>query len=229
MLDVMKKLLIIFLIFLLATVILYSQTPDSTDINIKTGFNDKEIGLMSQILNLEKITLTFSDTAMIGKKFMLTQVEYIDGEKVSDKPFVKCGEESKTIVVGGDTIIYLLGDMCDKMKFRSEDSVLIIHFLCDNSKEDKARIIVRYPPIFFEIEIEKKVDENYSLRDVLACGSYSGKVPVNKKIPIIAYAPPFDMGGGAKGYCILNLKPVEEWHKYYKLKHYVVFYLEIKD
>jgi len=33
----------------------------------------------------------------------------------------------------------------------------------------------------------------------------------------------------AKGYCILNMKPVDEWNKYYNLKHYVVIYLEIKD
>ena len=224
----MKIILTYFTLWIIFPLILYSQAPDSTDIHLKYGFKDKETGLMAEILNIGKITLTFSDTAMIGKKFMLIKAEYVDGKKVSEEPFVKCGEESQTVIVDGDTIVYL-SNMCDKIKFRKNDSSLIIHILCDNSKEDNARIIVRYPPLLFDINFEKKVDENYTFQDVLACGDYSGKIPVNRKIPIIAYTPPFDMGGGSKGYCILNLKPVEEWHKHFKLKHYLVFYLEIMD
>lgn len=213
---------------LIMTSLLLFAKPDSTEINIKVGFQDSETNLLANLINVEKITVSFSDINLIGKKFMISQVEYVNGEKKEDKALFKCGKDTITTMVGEDTIHYLVPDMCERASYQKDDSSFIIHFLCDNSK-DTTKITIRYPGLWFDIKIAKKVSETYLLRDLIACGDHKGMIPVNNKIPIVSFTPPFDMGNGSRGYCILNYKPVEEWNKYYKLNHYVVFYLEIKD
>ncbi|MBM2815484.1 MAG: hypothetical protein HW421_2246 [Ignavibacteria bacterium] len=203
---------------------------DSTQFSIKIGFVDNEMNLLANIIKVEKITLSFDDTLLIGKKFILSKAEYVKGKKVGEQELVKCGADTIPMVIGGDTSYYMSSDPCEKNSFHKGDSIYIIDFICDNSKSDKANLNIHYPRLHLELKINKKPNlDLYSLRDLKACGNYTGFIPLNKKIPIIAYSPPFEMEGGAKGYCILNYKPVAEWHKYYKLKHYVVFYLEIKD
>ena len=86
----MKPIFIIYLriiIFLIANIIILAK-PDSTEINIKVGFKDSETNLLADLINVEKITVSFSDSNLIGKKFMLSQVEYINGEKKEDKALI---------------------------------------------------------------------------------------------------------------------------------------------
>ncbi len=220
--------LLFLIIFFLANIVLTAK-PDSTEINIKVGFKDSETKLLADLINVEKITVSFSDSNLVGKKFMLSQVEYVNGEKTEDKDLIKCGKDTITTMVGEDTIHYITADLCDRARYKKEDTLFMIHFLCDNSEDSSARIKIIYPGLFyFDYLLPKKEEIGYMLRDFV-CSDYKGMFPFNKKNPIITFAPPFDMGKGAKGYCILNMKPVEEWTKYYKLNHYVVFYLEIKD
>ncbi|MBI5325725.1 MAG: hypothetical protein HZB41_10735 [Ignavibacteriae bacterium] len=203
--------------------------PDSTEINIQVGFKDSETKLLADLINVEKISVSFSDSNLIGKKFIISQIEYINGEKKKENPLFECGKDTINMKIGDDTIPYYISDPCEKTKYKENDTLYTINFLCDNSEDSSARIHIHYSGFFFDFHISKKENSLYMLRDLFVCGDYKGNIPVNKKIPIITFAPPFEMGGGASNYCILNMKPVEEWHKYYKLNHYVVFYLEIKD
>jgi hypothetical protein len=222
----MYRIGIIISFILLSGMILFAKN-DSTKITIKVGFNDNEINILADLMDIEKITISFSDTNLIGKKFILTKAEYVNAIKKEEFELVKCSIDTIKTMVGEDTINYII-DQCQRITYSENDTSYSIHFLCDNSKSDTAKIMVRYPYIRTNFFVEKK-DESYSLRDLIACGDYTGNIPLNQKIPVIAFAPPFDMGSGAKGYCILNIKPVDEWNKYYNLKHYVVIYLEIKD
>ncbi|OGU37823.1 MAG: hypothetical protein A2X61_01720 [Ignavibacteria bacterium GWB2_35_12] len=215
-------------LFLFTSLVLFAK-PDSTEINIKVGFKDSETNLLADLINVEKITVSFSDSNLIGKKFMLSQVEYINGEKKEDKALIKCGKDTIKMVIGEDTVYHILSDLCDRATYQEDDTLFMIHFLCDNSEDSSARIQIKYPGFFFDYPLPKKEEIGYMLRDLFVCSDYKGMFPFNKKIPIITFAPPFDVGNGAKDYCILTNKPVEEWNKYYKLNHYVVFYLEIKD
>jgi len=220
------KFLLRITLFLFTSLILFAK-PDSTEIYIKDGFQNSETNQLADLINVEKITVSFSDTNLIGKIFMISKDEYINGEKKEEKALIRCGKDSVITVIGGDTIHYMLPDACEKMSYKKNDSTFSIQFLCDNSS-DTAKIKIEFPRISILFSIGKKELPGYHMRDILN-SNYSGFIPVKQKVPIIAFSPPFDMGSGVSNYCILTNKPVEEWNKYYKLNHYVVFYLEIKD
>lgn len=225
----MKRTIIISLLislFLSTSLILFAKT-DSTKINFKYGFQDSETKLLADLINVEKITISFSDKNLVGKKFMISKDEFVIGEKKEEKALIKCGKDSVITVIGEDTIHYMLPDECEKISYQKKDSIFSIQILCDNSS-DTAKFIIEFPRISIIFYIGKKELPGYHIKDIFS--SYNTEfIPVNQKIPIIAFSPPFDMGSGVSNYCILTNKPVEEWNKYYKLNHYVVFYLEIKD
>ena len=46
--------------------------------------------------------------------------------------------------------------------------------------------------------------------------------------PILAYTPPFNTGTEVRSYCILGEEDVLDWYDKFNVKHYYVFYVEIK-
>ena len=201
--------------------------PDSTEINIQVGFKDSETNQLAELIKVEKITVSFSDSNLIGKKFLISKAEYFNGEKKEEKDLIKCGKDSVNTIIDGEKIKFMLPDACEKMSYKRNDTTFSIQFLCDNSS-DTSKFIIEFPRITLKFNVGKKEQSSYHLCYILS-SNYSKYIPVNQKIPIVAFSPPFEMGNGVSDYCILTNKPVEEWHKYYKLNHYIVFYLEIKD
>ncbi|MCL5992493.1 MAG: hypothetical protein M1419_10410 [Bacteroidetes bacterium] len=213
-------------LILLTSLELHART-DSTQISIKEGFQERETNQLAELINAEKITVSFSDSNLVGKKFIISKAEFVIGEKKEEKALIDCGKDSVITIVGKDTVHYILPDACEKMSYQKNDSAFSIQILCDNSR-DTAKIKIEFPRIGLIIYIGKRELHAYHLKNLFD-SNYKGFIPINQKIPIIAYSPPFDMGSGVSNYCILTFQPVEEWNKYYKLNHYVVFYLEIKD
>lgn len=69
---------------------------------------------------------------------------------------------------------------------------------------------------------------DFLLRVVNPCGSSDSLyVPLNKTTPILAFTPPFNMGGGGN-YCMLATKDIKDWYKEFKIEHFYVFNLTIK-
>ena len=88
------------------------------------------------------------------------------------------------------------------------------------------KLYIRYPGVSFTHILKGK--RNYSLRPANPCSESELKVPINTEYPILAYTPPFDTGAGLFSYCLLGEEDVLNWYEKFNMKHYYVFFVEIK-
>ncbi|RMH62965.1 MAG: hypothetical protein D6677_08605 [Calditrichaeota bacterium] len=65
----------------------------------------------------------------------------------------------------------------------------------------------------------------FSLRPVLKEGQ---RIPLNEKVPVYLYVPPYEIGKGYYYYCILDNQEPASIYKTYKIPHYYVISIKIQ-
>ena len=219
----MRYILTLFL--LLIGLASFSQT-DSTIIRF-SNVNDEDLQEMIDLLGIQFINVVCDDTLMLGKKFFISTSEYRDGIVVSqDTSHSKCIEEILTIQMG-DKVVNMIVHLCDKITFTHQDlqyKIKMIGIMNDNN----FKLNIRHPGLRYTLLFNG--DNDYLLKAVNSCtNSNKMTVPINKKIPILTYAPPVKaISGGLSSYCIQGEEDVENWFDTFKMRHYYVIYLKIQ-
>ena len=218
----MKKLLLTISLFFSAFIV-FSQT-DSTTIYFK-NIEDKNLINICKLTDIQIENIFCEDTLLRGKVFNVIIKEFKKGKISSEKNLNITAEKQRIpFVMNGDTMIYEI-DFTDKTGFGNSTQSLTVTF-SGILKKDKFKLIIGYPGMSVTQELKGK--NNYSLRMANPCSDNMMKIPVNKEYPILAYTPPFDTGSEIQSYCLLGAENVLDWYDKFGVKHYYVFYLEIK-
>ena len=210
-----------FLIF--PTITMFSQI-DSTTIYYR-GIENKDLITICELSNIQIQKIFCKDTLLRGKVFNILIKEYKKGKICSEKNFnIKSEVQKIPMVINGKSIIYHI-DFTDKTGFGKSTDSLTLTFAGLWSKNN-FKLKIRYPGVSVTHILKGK--SNYSLRPANPCSDNELIVPINTKYPILAYTPPFDTGTELLSYCLLGEEDVLDWYEKFNVKHYYVFYVEIK-
>ncbi len=217
----MRKL--IFILLALLNINVYSQN-DSTLIQFNYLENEDLI-LMNELNGIQMFNLSCSDTLMKGKRFFLSIKEYNLGKlsKIDSLGLI-CIKQEIPVVVGTDTMIYEF-NKCDRITYKDISREFKIRF-AGKFQNDSLNFKIRYPGIGLGVKL--KGAENYLFRELQPSVKGKTKISLNSKTPIFAYTGPFEAGSGFNSYCLLNNESAEIWYDKFKVKHYYIFYIEIK-
>lgn len=162
---------------------------------------------------------------MKGKHFFLSIAEYKLGNLIKIDSLGISGIEKRIPIINSkDTMIYILNNT-DKIRYDMINTNFKI-MVGGKLVEDSLNLMIKYPGM--GIMRKLKESERYRLREVQQCGNHRLGIALNKRIPILAYTSPFEMGAGRNSYCLLADELPEMWHEKFKVKHYYLFFLEIK-
>jgi len=215
----MNRLLLLF--FLSLSVSCYAQI-DSTTITIGK-IDDNILSTITNLENIQLITLSNKDTTLYGNRFFLFIQEYKDGIlKKEDSLDLTCIEKKVPFVIGKDTSYYSI-NTCDRITFKKPSKIFKI-IIAGKIKEDTMHLLIKYPSIIFKRKL--KADNTYLFREFKLNGQ--ARIPLNKKSPILLYTPPYKISKGINYYCILDNKPIKTIYDKYKIQHFYVFLLAIK-
>ena len=217
-----KTFLIIgFLIF--PTIPMFSQI-DSTTIYYQ-GIENKELSTICRLSDIQIQKIFCKDTLLRGKVFNIIIKEYKKGKICSEKNFnIKAEVQRVPMVINGKSITYII-DYTDKTGFGKSTNSLTLTFAGLWNKNN-FKLNIEYPGV--SISHILKGTSNYSLRPANPCSESELTVPINTEYPILAYTPPFDTGTELRSYCLLGEEDVLDWYDKFKVKHYYVFYVEIR-
>jgi hypothetical protein len=220
--KIVKTILMIgFLIF--PTITMFSQI-DSTTIYYR-GIENKDLITICELSNIQIQKIFCKDTLLRGKVFNILIKEYKKGKICSEKNFnIKAEVQKIPMVINGKSIIYHI-DFTDKTGFGKSTDSLTLTFAGLWSKNN-FKLKISYPGVSVTHILKGK--SNYSLRPANPCSDNELIVPINTKYPILAYTPPFDTGTELLSYCLLGEEDVLDWYEKFNVKHYYVFYVEIK-
>jgi hypothetical protein len=195
---------------------------DSTKISFR-HVQDKDLLMANELNGIQMLTIVCNDTAMKGKRFLLSYDEYKDGKFSFNNMGFDCVDHIYTFVVENDTINYIINH-CDEVAYSDVSKEYSIR-LGGKLENDTFNLLIDYQ----SIKMAKVLDggKNYTLRE-LKHKEGGNPIVIGKRTPIFAYSPPYDTGSGLNHYCILNHEPPEIWSEKYNLEHFYVFYLEIK-
>ncbi|MCL2649407.1 MAG: hypothetical protein FWD60_00085 [Candidatus Azobacteroides sp.] len=208
---------------ILPAITMFSQV-DSTTIYYREITNNELITICDLSgIQIEKIFC--KDTLLRGKVFNIIIKEYKKGKICSEKNLnIKAEEQRIPMKINGKSITYII-DFTDKTGFGNSTDSLSLTF-AGLWYKNNFKLIIRYPGMSFTRTLKGK--SNYSLRPANSCSESELKVPINKEYPILVYTPPFDTGTKLRSYCLLGEEDVLNWYEKFNVKHYYVFYIEIK-
>jgi hypothetical protein len=218
----MKHLLV--LTFLLIGLELFSES-DSTIIKF-SGVDNRDLMEITELLDIQLLNITCDDTLVRGRRFFISFSEYKNGNIIKqDTSYSYCKEETIPIQMG-DNIANMIVNLCDKITFSATDNHYEIKLIGKLNDKDSFKLNIRHPGLGYSVVLKG----DYSLRPVNSCTNRNElKVPINKKVPIVTYAPPVKaVSGRLSSYCIQGEEDVESWFKTFKMKHYYVIYLRIQ-
>jgi len=218
----MKQLLIYaFLLFGLKS---FSQT-DSTTIKF-SGVNNEDLKEITDLLDIQLINIVSDDSLMRGKRFFISISEYENGIVIKkDTSYSKCKEDIMPIQMG-DRIVNVIVNLCDKITFSRQKNHYEIKLVGKLNDNNTFKLKISHPGLKYTVVL----NGDYSLRPVNSCtNSKELKIPINKEVPILTYAPPVKaVSGEFSSYCIRGEENVETWFETFKMKHYYVIYLRIQ-
>lgn len=210
-----------FLIF--PAITLFSQI-DSTMIYYR-GIDNKELITICELSDIQIKKIFCKDTLLRGKVFNIIIREYKKGKIRSEKNFnIKAEVQRIPMVINGKSIIYNI-DYTDKTGFGKSTDSLTVTF-AGLWRKNNFKLNIKYPGISVTHNLKGK--SNYSLRPVDPCSESKLIVPINTEYPILAYTPPFNTGTELLSYCILGEEDALDWYDKFNVKHYYVFFVEIK-
>lgn len=217
----MKQLLIF--AFLLISLKSFSQT-DSTILKF-SGVNGDLLEI-NDLLNIQLSKIVSDDTLLRGKRFFITISEYKKGNVIKqDTSYSTCKQEIIPIQMG-DQMVNMNVNLCDKISFSPQENNYEIKLIGKVNDMGNFKLNISHPGLRYSVILKG----NYSLRPVNSCSNSNElKIPINKKVPILTYAPPVKPVSGVLGsYCIQGEENVEKWFETFKMKHYYVIYLKIQ-
>jgi hypothetical protein len=219
--TLMKKILLI--IFSLLQLMAYSQI-DSTEIVYRT-IDNADLRTICDLAQIQVIKVECTDKQLRGKVFNLIIKEITKGKVTSEDNFyIDSKERQIPMVVGKDTVNYVIS-MIDKAGFADGIDTFSITF-AGIFKDGVFKLKIRYPGLGYERELKGKID--YILKEAAVCSDNRIKIPINHPFPILAYTPPMETESDISSYCLLGGDNIEDWNSKFKIKHFYVFYLEIK-
>jgi hypothetical protein len=188
---------------------------------------DKELRMLYDLLNVQYIGIECPDTNFRGKKFFLSIDEYIKGKIVKqDDLGLKEGSDTIPFTTGSGEKAYYIMNNSDHVIFPSTYKAFNLDFM-SKFENDTATLKINYPGIHMTKNLA--CTEDFLLRVINPCGSSDSiYVQLNKATPILAFTPPFGMGGGRGNYCMLATKEVKDWYAEFKIEHFYVFNLIAK-
>lgn len=212
----------IFFLLFFVPYLLFAEA-DSTKIYFKYIENE-DLQTICDVTDIQILKIVSYDTSLRGKVFNIVIREFTEGATTSEKDFgISSEEKLDTVVIGQDTIEHIT-DMAALAGFGKESDSLVITFA--GQLKDK---IFKLHTRFFCITMgyELKGGPNYQLRSINSNDDWA-RVSLKHRTPILAYTPPVDFGSGSGSYCMLSDAKSEDWFAKFKVKHFYIFYLEIK-
>jgi len=217
----MNKLFFILLLSLL-NINVYSQN-DSTIIQY-SYIEDQDLIMMNELNGIQMISVSCSDTLMKGKRFFITIEEYNLGKLSKTDSLVTCKIVKYPVVIGADTIFYKF-NMCDRIVYNNVSREFKIR-LGGKLQNDSLNLKINYPRLGLIKKL--KGTENYLFKKLQPSVNGKIKIKLDTKTPIIAYTGPSKASSGYDSYCMLDNELAEVWYEKFKVKHFYIFYLEIK-
>lgn len=205
------------------SVVGYCQNDSTT---IKFLLPAKELQIRDNLLGIQQLRIHCSDISAKGKVFFLSITEYKKGKAVViDTINASCGTETVPMQLG-ERKVEIHINYCDKMRFSDSDSVFNL-VLTGILKEKLFKINTSYPGRNSTMTL--RGNSSYMLTWVNSCnGSNEMKIPLNKKIPVVTYAPPVKGENNLNSFCIRGEEDVEKWYETFNIEHYYIFYLMVK-
>ncbi len=209
-------------LILISLVLLSYSQKDSTTIYFDMVW-DRDIKNICDVSDIQLEKVTCRDTLMRGKDFNVIIKEYKKGVVQSTTKFdSKEDKKQVQMIVDGELTMsefyYSSGT-----KFDNADDSFTITFV-GKFENNRIKYKVDFPTTSSMREFKAK--ENYIMRHM----SYAPmiEVPLDKEYPILAYSPIFDSYNKEGLYIMPGADNVFNWYKQFGVKHYYVFFLEIK-
>ncbi|GEM_PF-6324120 len=219
----MKKMFFgILLISIFQIYVLYGKN-DSTSISFRYGFENKEVAILADFMNVSKISFEFDGDNLLNKLVIFSIDEYKDGKLIESKPFFKC--RNKNIKSNNSKTIDLPDPCEDYMKYTGEFKEYIFNFIIKMINSDTALFRCNYPT---NMTYNKLVTDFPPQQKIVMYPMFNKRFPLNRKKPFIAITTGYHQDMKNTYYCTLLSKPVEQWYNAFDIKHYYVIYLEIK-
>ncbi|MBK7570742.1 MAG: hypothetical protein IPI10_03640 [Bacteroidetes bacterium] len=211
------------LTFLLLSISALAQN-DSTTLHFQYT-SSSELAISNELNGIQYISIVSRDTLMHDKQFLLSMKEYKNGKQITEDHFGLNGKVQNIPIINGTDTSYYTFNPSDKVKFPTTDSIFAIQ-VAGRLEEKDFLLKVNYPGIRFTRTL--KGNSAYSLREVQCSADHDLKIPINSTVPVLAYTLPFETGQGGNFYCILGSEEVEKWYTKFKVKHYYVFFIEVR-
>lgn len=220
------KIKISFYLLILIVVIgptIYPLEPESVIVKYEYGPENQALMDLFRFQEIDYYKFSFLENSFKDKFFEISYAEYNNGKSSGEKIFTE-REAMKSL-----------------MKISQNHSSFEIRVISQKITEHTAKFLFIFnnrlgKEISFEILHQ---DPPYSLRTPIVHqhGRDDGsavpgdRISVEKKIPILVYSLPYEDPQGNYKYCQLTAEniPPEKWAEHYGVKHYIIFYLEIKN
>lgn len=216
--STMRKLnLFTFFFAILMNITAFSQSTDSVIIQNAYGTDSKEVMDITQFLQIDIFKINVIFPGIINRKVSISYAEYRKG-KVTRKD--KLFDDKKV------SAYYLTP--------RQDDSTFSFKVFSQSKNADSTDIMFIYPAISKTLTFKTERTKDYSMRDaILSRGKKQTKIGKNQRFPLLIYSLPYVDAANPerKSYCDLTKEGVapEMWWDKYKVRHYIIFYLEFTE
>lgn len=208
----MKRSIVLLLSLFVSCMTFAHISSDSLfSITIEPGADNKDMRELMSFMNIEKLKIRLSGSSLGGKRVNIGYKEYKEGKMVSTRLLVEgMGLDKYCRVPIGDT-------------------QFVFSVLAASGIEDSTiKIKFYYPRLNFDYKEDGLAESGYSLR--VLQDDKNTKYATGKQIAILCYSLPHKIDGtNAASYCALTSAgvPPSEWYSKYKVKHYIVYYIEV--
>ncbi len=203
------------------------KAQDSVTTRVKFhGFENEELETLSQFLNIDYHKMVCKDTAMRGKHFVFSVAEFKNGKPVDIDTLVKSQSTQDTLVIKGDTMIYMHFEK-NKITFHENKKSISVEFV-GQLQDNEYKLLVKYSGIFLTTKF--KGNKKYLLTKTNACGKDGAIITVDRRMPVLAYTPPLAFDNNMSGsICALRAETIENWYEKCEIEHYYLIYLTIQE
>ncbi len=220
------KIKISFYLLILIVVIgstIYPLEPESVIVKYEYGPEDQALIDLFRFQGIDYYKFSFLENSFKDKFFEISCAEYNNGKSSGEKIFTE-SEAMKSL-----------------RKISQNHSSFEIKVISQKTTERTAKFLFIFnnkllKEIFFEILHQ---NPSYSLMTPIRGHNHrddesvipGDRIFIEKKIPFLVYSLPYEDPQGNYQYCQLAAEniPPEKWGKHYGIKHYIIFYLEIKN
>ena len=220
------KIKISFYLLILSVVIgpsLYSLGSESVIVKYEYGPEDQALIDLFRFQEIDYYKFTFSENSFKDKFFEISYTEYNNGKSSGEKIFTESEAMKSLMKISRNPLSFEIKVMSQKITEHTAKFLFI--FNKRMGKEISYEILHQNPSYSLRTPIR---GHNHRDDESVIPGD---RIFIEKKIPLLVYSLPYKNPQGNYQYCQLTAEniPPEKWGEHYGIKHYIIFYLEIKN